>query len=64
MATLPLSNSVVKKLDVVLQEMGILEENLVCTKEVAEMFDVLRCNIVKMLCIQKHIKTFEQDIQA
>ena len=63
MATLPLSNSVIKKIDIVLQELGILEENLVCTEKVVNKFDILRRDIVKMLCIERHTRSFEKDIQ-
>lgn len=61
-APLPSSWSplLIKKIEVFLEELGISDETLVCTKEVEELYTQLKLEIVRYLCLEK-LKESQQE---
>jgi len=59
-APLPISERLTKKLEIALAELGI-PDTLLPTATVVSLFDQLRKEILKMLCLQKHITKKENE---
>ena len=43
----------IKKIEIFLEELGISDETLVCTKLVEEHYNTLKIDIVRYLCLEK-----------
>ena len=55
LAPLPPSFSplLIKKMEIVLEELGINDDQIVCSEDVQRKYEELKLLIVKMLCIEK-----------
>ena len=56
-----LSPTLLKKLEIVMEELGINDDYLTCTESVGKKYERLQLLIIRMLCIEKHIKTQEEE---
>lgn len=64
--TAPLSSGfsavIAKKMEIILEELGIQDDALVCSEAVEEKYINLKLLILRMLCIDKHLKMTNNEL--
>ena len=57
-----LSPTLIKKMEIVMEELGVNDDVLTCTETVAQKYEQLQLLIIRMLCIEKHVRNTDVEI--